>query len=138
MVDGTERIAFHDVAILAQNERIVLCRVHGKVVSVAHPRLLPGTLISEGSDHGTLVVTRAVAENLGLVSGRLASRSGAESHEGSIPDRGCHDCGCLLAGGKGWIVPLDYPGKGRLIASLEKVSICDRCLLARCGDGSGS
>ena len=68
MMDGTDRIEFRDVAILAQNEHVVLCRVHGKVVSIAHPRLLPGTVISEPGDHGTLVVTRAVAEKLGLVS----------------------------------------------------------------------
>jgi|SRR5262245_52014732 len=68
MMDGKDRIEFHDVAILAQNEHVVLCRVHGKVVSIAHPRLLPGTVISEPGDHGTLVVTRVVAEKLGLVS----------------------------------------------------------------------
>jgi len=67
MMDGTDRIEFHDVAILAQTERVVLCRVHGKVVSIAHLRLLPGTVIPEHADHGTLVVTRAVAENLGLI-----------------------------------------------------------------------
>ena len=67
MMDGTDRIEFHDVAILALNERVVRCRVHGKVVSIAHLRLLPGTVIPADSDYGTLVVTRAVAENLGLV-----------------------------------------------------------------------
>jgi hypothetical protein len=63
-----DRIEFHDVAILAQNDRVVLCRVHGKVVSIAQLRLLPGTMISEHCDHGTLVVTRGVAEKLGLIS----------------------------------------------------------------------
>jgi len=67
MMDGTDRIEFHDVAILALNERALRCRVHGKVVSIAHLRLLPGTVIPADSDYGTLVVTRAVAENLGLV-----------------------------------------------------------------------
>lgn len=67
MMDGTHRIEFHDVAILARNECVVLCRVRGKVVSIAHRRMLPGTVMSEGCDHGTLVVTRTVAENLGLV-----------------------------------------------------------------------
>jgi hypothetical protein len=64
MMDGTHRIEFHDVAILAMNERVVLCRVHDKVVSIDHRRMLPGTVIS---DHSTLVVTRDVAENLGLI-----------------------------------------------------------------------
>jgi hypothetical protein len=66
-MDGKDRIEFHDVAILAQNDRVVLCRVHGKVVSIAQLRLLPG-MISEHCDHGTLVVTRDVAEKLGLIS----------------------------------------------------------------------
>ena len=66
-MDGKDRIEFQDVAILAQNDRVVLCRVAGKVVSIAHLRLLPGTAISERGDHGTLVVTRDVAEKLGLV-----------------------------------------------------------------------
>ena len=67
MMDGTDRIELRDVAILALNERAVLCRVHGKVISISHLRLLPGTVIPADSDYGTLVVTRAVAENLGLV-----------------------------------------------------------------------
>jgi hypothetical protein len=66
-MDGKDRIEFHDVAILAQNDRVLLCRVHGKVVSIAQLRLLPGTMISERCDHGTLVVTRDVAEKLGLI-----------------------------------------------------------------------
>jgi hypothetical protein len=67
MMDGTDRIEFHDVAILARNEHVVLCRVHDKVVSIDHRRMLPGTVISERGDHSTLVVTRHVAENLGLI-----------------------------------------------------------------------
>jgi hypothetical protein len=53
-----------------------------------------------------------------------------------MADRPCHDCGGLLAAGGGWIVPLDYPAMDRLIATLDKVSICDPCLLARCGRGT--
>lgn len=67
MMDGTHRIAFHNVAILALNEHVVLCRVHNKVVSIALRRMLPGSVISERGDHSTLVVTRDVAENLGLI-----------------------------------------------------------------------
>jgi predicted aspartyl protease len=67
MMDGTHRIEFHDVAILAMNERVVLCRVHDKVVRIDHRRMLPGTVISERGDYSTLVVTRDVAENLGLI-----------------------------------------------------------------------
>jgi len=135
MMDGTDRIEFHDVAILSLNERVVRCRVHGKVVSIAHLLLLPGTVIPADSDDGTLVVTRAVAESLGLPVARM--RVGAESRE-HMPDRRCHDCGCLLAGGEGWIIPPDYPSKDQLVAAPDKVSICDRCLLARCGRGGAA
>ena len=55
-----------------------------------------------------------------------------------MPDRQCHDCGCLLAGGEGWIVPLDYPGEGRRLATLDRVPICELCLLGRCGRGTGN
>jgi hypothetical protein len=137
MMDGTDRIELPDVAILGLNERVVLCRVHGKVVSIAHLRLLPGTVIPPGSDHGTLVVTRAVAENLGLVPPVAHVRVGAESRE-HVRDRRCHDCGRLLAGGEGWIVPLDYPGTDRLLDTLDRVPVCDLCLLGRCERGTGS
>lgn len=48
------------------------------------------------------------------------------------PDRRCHDCGGSLGAGEGWIVPLDYPTLDRLLADLDKVPICDRCMVARC------
>jgi len=76
MMDGTDRVEFHDVAILAQNERVVLCRVQGEVVGIVQLRLLPGTVISEGSDDGTPVVTRAVAENVGIVFRQARMRVG--------------------------------------------------------------
>jgi hypothetical protein len=48
-----------------------------------------------------------------------------------MPDRRCHDCGTFLRDDDGWIVPVDYPG----IATLDKIPICDRCLLTRYGRG---
>lgn len=52
-----------------------------------------------------------------------------------MPDRRCHDCGTFLRDGEGWIVPLDYPGMGLLLATLDKIPICDRCFLTRHGRG---
>jgi len=54
-----------------------------------------------------------------------------------MPDRRCHDCGASLAEGEGWIVPPDYPGMDPLLATLDGIPICDRCLLARRGRGPG-
>jgi hypothetical protein len=53
-----------------------------------------------------------------------------------MPDRRCHDCGTFLRDGEGWIVPFDYPGMDRLLATLDKIPICDRCLLTRRGRGT--
>jgi len=51
-------------------------------------------------------------------------------------DRRCHDCGCLLAEAEGWIVTLDFPERDPLLATLDRIPICDRCLLRRCGRGT--
>jgi len=51
----------------------------------------------------------------------------------TMTDRLCHDCGRLLAAGEGWLVSLDFPGRDPLLATLDKIPICDRCLLTRCG-----
>jgi hypothetical protein len=52
-----------------------------------------------------------------------------------MTDRRCHDCGVFLREGEGWIVPLDYPGTDPLLATLDRIPICDRCLLTRCRRG---
>ena len=53
-----------------------------------------------------------------------------------MADRRCLDCGCFLAEAEGWIVTLDYPGTDPLLATLDKILICDRCLLRRSGRGT--
>jgi hypothetical protein len=131
MMDGTDRVVVHDVVILAENERVLVCRVQGKVVSLARLRLLPGSVISEPGGYGTLVVTPSLAENLGLVFRELACGSVAESQE-QMPDRRCEDCGRLLRDGDGWIVPPDYPGMDASPGARDTVPLCNLCLLTRC------
>jgi len=48
-----------------------------------------------------------------------------------VPDRRCHDCGTILRDGEGWLVPLDYPDMDPLLATVDKIPICDRCFLTR-------
>jgi len=44
-----------------------------------------------------------------------------------MTDRRCNDCGTFLRDGEGWIVPLDYPSMDPLLATLDRIPICDRC-----------
>jgi hypothetical protein len=136
MMDGTDRIVVHDVVILAENEHVVICRVHGKVVSLARLRLLPGSVISEPGGYGTLVVARAFAGNLGLVFRDLACGSVAESQE-HMPHRRCEDCGTFLRNGDGWIVPPDYPRMDTSPGARDTVPLCNLCLLTRCRGARG-
>ena len=85
-------------------------------------------MISEPGGYGTLVVTRAFAENLGLVFRYLACGSVAESQE-HMPDRWCDDCGTFLRDGDGWIVPPDYPVMDASPGARDTLRLCNLCLL---------
>jgi hypothetical protein len=67
MMDGTDRVEFLNVEVLADNPLVLLCRVNGSLVSIALGRLLPGTTVRQCGDRGTLVLTRELATLLGLV-----------------------------------------------------------------------
>ena len=67
MMDGTNRVTFEDVYVLAQNDAVILCGVDGQVVGIPRRRLLPGSEIAARSDHGTVVLERAFAEVLHLL-----------------------------------------------------------------------
>ena len=77
MLDGTDRVTFEDVYVLAENAAVILCGVDGNVVGIPRRRLLPGTEIAAREDHGTLVLERAFAELLHLLP---ASRRTAAGH----------------------------------------------------------
>jgi hypothetical protein len=66
-MDGSDRIEFTNVEVLARNPHVLVCRVAGKLVSIPPERLLPGTTIRQQGDVGTLVLTREVAKALDLV-----------------------------------------------------------------------
>lgn len=67
MMNGADRVEFPNVEILAENQHILLCRVNGKLVTIASRRLLPGTTVGRRGDHGALVLSRELAHTLGLV-----------------------------------------------------------------------
>jgi hypothetical protein len=67
MMNGADRVEFPKVEVLADNQRVLLCRVNGKLVSIEPGRMLPGTTVGERGDHGALVLTREIARTLGLV-----------------------------------------------------------------------
>jgi len=67
MMDGTDRMQFADVEVLADNQAVLLCRVNSKLVSIPLGRMLPGTTVRQQGDRGTVVLTREVAAMLGLV-----------------------------------------------------------------------
>ena len=67
MMEGSDRVEFPNVEVLAHNEQVVLCRVAGKVVSIPAGSLLPGSTIRRQGDVGTMVLTRDVAETLALL-----------------------------------------------------------------------
>lgn len=66
MIDGSDRVGFDDVEVLVDGP-ILSCRVGKKVVWVPPRRLQPGTTVAHKGDRGTLVLSREVALNLGLV-----------------------------------------------------------------------
>ena len=65
-MDEPQRVEFRDVVILGTSKGMVRCQVDGKVVGVPRLRMLPGSTARWAGDVGTLVLTRYVAENLGL------------------------------------------------------------------------
>ena len=69
MLDGTHRVTFQDVYVLARNDAGVLCDVNGKVVCIPSRRFLPGTDIADGGAHGTVVLERTFAQVLELLPG---------------------------------------------------------------------
>jgi hypothetical protein len=76
MLDGTDRVTFEDVYVLAQNDAVILCGVDGKVVGIPPRRVLPGSEIAARRDHGTLVLERAFAEVLNLLPANRMTASG--------------------------------------------------------------
>jgi hypothetical protein len=66
MMEGTDRVEFPNVEVLADNQVVLLCRVNGKLVSIAPGRML-GTTVRQRGDRGAVVLTRELAQMLGLV-----------------------------------------------------------------------
>jgi hypothetical protein len=67
MTDGTTRVEFTDVEVLDVGALLLTCRVGDQIVFVPRMRVLPGTTIRRSGDRGTLVLTRVLARELGLV-----------------------------------------------------------------------
>ena len=65
MIDGTQRLQFEDVQVLAATNFILMCRIGKKFVGVPCLRALPGTEIARRGDRGRLVLPRDVAEKIG-------------------------------------------------------------------------
>ena len=76
MMDGTDRVTFEDVYVLAQNDAVILCGVDGQVVGIPRRRLLRGSEIAARSDHGTVVLERAFAEMLHLLPASPSTAAG--------------------------------------------------------------
>ena len=66
MIDGTQRVEFSDVDVLASTDFVMRCRVAGKVVGVPALKTLPGTDVSRRGDRGNLVLPLELAQKLGL------------------------------------------------------------------------
>jgi hypothetical protein len=66
MVDGSQRVEFENVHVLAANDRVMMCRIGDQIVAVPSLQILPGTTISRRGDRGRLVLARRMATNLGL------------------------------------------------------------------------
>ena len=67
-MNTVKEIAFDDVEVVASTKQVLLCRVgHGEIYGISRGRLLPGSEILQTGDHGRLVLSRDVAEALGLV-----------------------------------------------------------------------
>jgi len=66
MIDGTQRVEFSDVDVLASTDFVMRCRVAGKVVGVPALKTLPGTDVSRRGDRENLVLPLELAQKLGL------------------------------------------------------------------------
>jgi len=66
MIDGSDRVEFADVEVIAHRGLLLKCRVGEKTVRVPLQRMLPGTTVVLVGDRGRLVLSRAVAIDLGL------------------------------------------------------------------------
>jgi len=66
MVDGSDRVEFADVEVIGYRGLLLKCRVGKKRVRVPLLRILPGTTVALVGDRGSLVLSRAVALDLGL------------------------------------------------------------------------
>jgi len=66
MIDGTQRVEFPDVEVLAATDFVMRCRVAGRFVGVPALRTLPGTEIAHRGDRGQLVLPLDLAKKLGL------------------------------------------------------------------------
>jgi hypothetical protein len=66
MLDGTQRVEFSDVEVLAATDFVIRCRVAGKFVGVPALKTLPGTEVARRGDRGQLVLPLELAQKLGL------------------------------------------------------------------------
>ena len=66
MIDGTQRVEFADVEVLASTDFVMRCRVAGKFVGVPALKTLPGTDVARRGDRGHLVLPLELAQKLGL------------------------------------------------------------------------
>jgi len=67
MTDGTTRVEFTDVEVLDVGALLLTCRISDRIVFVPRMRVLPGTTIRRSGDRGTLVLSRVLTRELGLV-----------------------------------------------------------------------
>jgi len=67
LIDGSQRVEFEDVHVLAMNDLVMMCQIGDHIVKVPSLRILPGTTISGHGDRGRLVLPRDLAARLGLV-----------------------------------------------------------------------
>jgi hypothetical protein len=70
MMDGSDRVEVADVQVVSANDYILTCRIGPRVVAVRLRTLLPGTEIKAEGDRGLLVLTRATAVSIGLMTRR--------------------------------------------------------------------
>jgi hypothetical protein len=66
MIDGTQRVEFADVEVLASTDFVMRCRVARKFVGVPALKTLPGTDVARRGDRGNLVLPLEIAQKLGL------------------------------------------------------------------------
>ena len=66
MIDGSDRVEFADVEVIGYRGLLLKCRVGKRSVRVPLLRMLPGTTVALVGDRGRLVLSRAVALDLGL------------------------------------------------------------------------